>query len=165
MIVPGNGAKGAVSWKLASYTGLKPLICIPQKFLAIFAPVRRTVILIILASMVLHCASRTGLLTYLYQQRLQIAYSLGFIDEIPIAVCSSDYDFRQEFIVHQTDENRAASHQTLPMASEIKLFFVTQLIHITDTNGIAVVKSSRPDVTRPLTGCRDSVFHPPAVRA
>ncbi len=115
--------------------------------------------------MVLHCASRTGLLTYIYQQRLQIAYSLGLINEIPIAVCSSDYDFRHEFIVHQTDENGPASHQSLPMASEIKLFFVTPLIHVTDTDGIAVVKNSRPDAAQPLTGCADAVFHPPAVCA
>jgi len=115
--------------------------------------------------MVLHCASRTGLLTYIFQQRLQIAYSLGLIDEIPIAVCSSDYDFRHEFIVHQTDESSPASHQTLPMASEIKLFFVTPLIHVTGTNGIAVVKNFRPDVTQPSPGCANAVFHPPAVCA
>lgn len=41
--------------------------------------------------MTLHCASRLGVVSYLYENRLEIAYQIGLIAEIPIAMCAGDY--------------------------------------------------------------------------
>jgi hypothetical protein len=83
---------------------------------------KRIVSLIILVSMMLHCASRLGVISYLYQQRHQIAYQVGLIAEIPIALCDSDHDFSGELKIqhHDNDEKLPA---TFTQAPEIQLFF------------------------------------------
>ncbi|AYB29130.1 hypothetical protein D4L85_00380 [Chryseolinea soli] len=122
---------------------------------------RRAVILVILCSMMLHCASRVGFLSYLYSQRHEIAYRLGLIAEIPIALCSSDYDFNDGLTVHSNDED-GASQRTLPIALEIKLFFVSHSIQVPHLNEIRIDRAHAPRWSKPLNGCLRSVFHPPA---
>jgi hypothetical protein len=82
---------------------------------------RRIISLVILCSMMLHCASRLGILSYLYQERHSIAHAVGLIQEIPIALCSSDYDFNQGLSIQDHDDS-----ETLPVtfghAHEITLF-------------------------------------------
>lgn len=82
---------------------------------------RRIISLVILCSMMLHCASRLGVLSYLYQERHSIAHAMGLIQEIPIALCSSDYDFNQGLIIqdHGDSENLPV---TFGDAREIILF-------------------------------------------
>ena len=75
---------------------------------------------IVLLSMTLHCFSRIGFLSYLYQQRHEIAFAVGLIKEVPIAMCSSEYDPDSGLVIHQDGE-----HHSLPStlrANEITLF-------------------------------------------
>jgi|JI6StandDraft_1071083.scaffolds.fasta_scaffold04524_8 hypothetical protein len=51
---------------------------------------KRIVIFLILLSMVLHCATRLGLMTWLYQNRQAIAYNLRLVNEPHITECSHD---------------------------------------------------------------------------
>jgi hypothetical protein len=71
--------------------------------------------------MMLHCASRLGVLSYLYQERHSIAHAVGLIQETPIALCSSDYDFNQGLSIQDHGDS-----ETLPVtfghAHEITLF-------------------------------------------
>lgn len=86
--------------------------------------IRKSLSIVILLSLVLHCAGRTGFLSYLYKQRHEIAYAMGLIDEVPIAVCSAAY-FGQEngLTVQITDDNNVPT--VLTTAAEIVLFFMT----------------------------------------
>lgn len=83
---------------------------------------RRTLALLILLSMVLHCASRLGVLSYLYENRNQIANTVGLISEVPIAMCSSDYDFNEGLHIQHADTNPAVPASFLT-AHEITLFY------------------------------------------
>ena len=126
--------------------------------------IRKGIIFVILCSMQLHCASRIGFLSYLYTQRQEIAYSLGLISEIPIAMCSSDYDFQDGLVVHAS-QGDAATRQTLPMALEIKLFFSAFDMPVIIPETVASVKYDAPVGSRPLSGCLQSIFHPPALQS
>jgi len=122
--------------------------------------IRKGMVLIILCSMMLHCASRIGFVSYLYQQRQEISYSLGLITEIPIALCSSDYDFNDDLVIRSSHE--ATGGQTLPVALEIKLFFSAMVLPIITPQKGNVFKNCLLLSNRPLTGCLQSIFHPPA---
>jgi hypothetical protein len=82
---------------------------------------RRTLSVLILLSMVLHCASRLGVLSYLYENRNQIANTMGLISEVPIAMCSSDYDFNEGLHIQHADTHPSAP-ATFLTAHEITLF-------------------------------------------
>jgi len=71
--------------------------------------------------MTLHCAGRLGMLSYLYQNRAQIAHTLGFITELPIALCSSDYDFDSGFVFESNDDSTATPPMVLQV-NDIHLF-------------------------------------------
>jgi hypothetical protein len=53
---------------------------------------KKSFVYIVLFSMALHCGCRLGFLDHLYQKRHEIAYTIGLITEVPMAMCSSDYD-------------------------------------------------------------------------
>jgi len=76
----------------------------------------------VLTSLLLHCCSRTGLLSYLYEQRHEIAYALGIIDEVPIAFCGAAY-YNDQGIVVQTETQHESIPPVLRNATEIILFF------------------------------------------
>ncbi len=84
---------------------------------------KKSLSLVILISMTLHCSSRLGLLSHLYQVRHSIAYSVGLIAEIPIAVCSSDYDFSKGLQIEVPDSEKGMPG--LAQAHEINLFFIS----------------------------------------
>src|SRR6185436_13620850 len=82
---------------------------------------RRTLALLILFSMILHCASRLGVLSYLYENRNHIASTVGLISEVPIAICSSNYDFNDGLHIQHTDTDPSFPVSFLT-AHEITLF-------------------------------------------
>ena len=88
---------------------------------------KRILVALILFSMVLHSASRLGVLSYLYQQRREIAYAVGIIAEIPIAMCSSDYDLNSGLSIVSADKSDLSTPPALIEAKEIQLFFSRHL--------------------------------------
>lgn len=85
--------------------------------------IRKSLSIVILFSLTLHCAGRTGFLSYLYKQRHEIAYALGLINEVPIAVCSASYYSHNGSLAVQTADDSAAVPTVLTNAAEIVLFF------------------------------------------
>jgi len=81
---------------------------------------RKIIGLVILVSMTLHCAGRLGFLSYLYQERNSIAFSLGLVEEKPIAVCSHEYDFNEDIQIQDDQSESLPVH--FPQAQEINLF-------------------------------------------
>jgi hypothetical protein len=123
---------------------------------------RRLTIGIVLLSMMLHCACRIGFLSYLYQQRHQIALSLGMIDEVPIAVCSHKYDANQGLHIEMADDSSNATLPAVFHAQEIQLFFNGFLdIDFSSREGIAQSGINSMVVEKFYASPALSIFHPP----
>jgi hypothetical protein len=120
---------------------------------------KRMLCAIILFSMMLHSASRLGVLSYLYKQRHEIAFQVGIIAEIPIALCSGQYHADTTLKIQDHEAGKA-----LPMlstAQEINLFiqetgFIIQPVFtlIRETQVTAFV-------IQPYLPPALSIFHPP----
>ncbi|HMF72213.1 MAG TPA: hypothetical protein VK616_12115 [Flavitalea sp.] len=112
--------------------------------------------------MMLHCASRLGLISYLHSNRHEIAYTIGLITEIPIATCNGEYFAKQAPLIIEDDDS---ADQQLPVqfsiAREILLFShetalnlsmsLSELLLTHNTSFVEVQYS--PPVIR--------IFHPP----
>lgn len=120
--------------------------------------------MLILTCMMLHCASRVGFLSYVHQQRHEIAFALGLITEVPMAMCSSDYDFSDGLSIHVSDNDDTA-RQTLPMAFEINLFCVAVEMPDLAAKEVGSNATYTSRGSSPLQGCLRSIFHPPAILA
>lgn len=84
---------------------------------------KRAVCLLILLSMVMHCASRLGVLSYLYSKRHDIAYRVGLIAQVPIAMCNGDYFTKQApLVIDDLDHADQQIPAPFPQAKEIFLF-------------------------------------------
>jgi len=126
--------------------------------------IRKSLSIIVLISLTLHCMSRTGFLSYLYEQRYDIAFSLGVIDEIPIAMCDSSYYDTHELKV---DIKSAPGHQSIPpvltSASEIILFFKTANTFV-DPHFTLISDSNLSAYLLPnYSGPTGSLFQPPRI--
>lgn len=84
---------------------------------------KRAFAISILVCMLLHMASRMGFISYLYENRHEIAYQLGVIDERPITMCSADYFSSGNSLILQeaTPEKQQVPLQ-LAQSNEIILF-------------------------------------------
>ncbi len=81
------------------------------------------VCLLLLLSMMVHCAGRLGIISYLYHHRHAIAYEIGLIAEIPIALCNGDYFAKQApFVIQDSDNEDEQAPVTFTQAKEIILF-------------------------------------------
>lgn len=111
--------------------------------------------------MMLHSASRLGVLSYLYQQRHDIAYAVGLIAEIPIAMCNSDYDFGSGLvIVSANGSDHSLPPQSL-QAREIQLF-VNEFIGFIEPRRLEF-KIDQPFLVESAYSSPPlSIFHPPS---
>lgn len=95
---------------------------------------KKLIVYTILSSMILHCGCRLGFLDQLYQQRHQIAHAIGVIEEIPMTMCNSDYDFEKDLKVKSDD-----SHSSLPLlhlVKKINLFSISPYHYSTPTKSL-----------------------------
>ena len=122
---------------------------------------RKGLVYLILVSMILHCASRMNVLSYLFEHRHEIALGLGIIDEIPIAVCHHTYEFEKGLNIETADDENsnlpAFSH-----AHEIILFFQTSFFKLNP--GRQPLMASHFTMIHPkrYTPPGFAIFHPPA---
>lgn len=125
------------------------------------ARMKRALCLLILVSMTLHCASRLGLLSYLYQNRHTVAFTLGLISEIPIAVCSSDYEGGKTLVITAPDETDKSLPATISHAGEINLYF--ERITFNHTPHFYWLATHRIPALQeiPYTPPLQDIFHPP----
>ncbi|MEO5979816.1 MAG: hypothetical protein ABIS36_08890 [Chryseolinea sp.] len=113
--------------------------------------------------MMLHSASRTGLLSHIYDQRQKIAYRIGIIPEIPIAICNDDYDFGKGLLIDTSNnEDSANLPPSLSRAPEIILFFQSASVQI-NIHCVDFISSPNTLIsTKKYTAPGFSIFHPPA---
>jgi hypothetical protein len=82
---------------------------------------RRFLGMLVLSGMILHSLGRLGILSYLYVNRHDIAYSLGISAERVISMCRGDYFAKQELKIN--DDSTQDSAGTIVEAQEIILFY------------------------------------------
>jgi hypothetical protein len=124
--------------------------------------IRKGVVFLILTSMVLDCACRMNFISYLYQQRQEIAFALGFIDEIPIALCHHDYDFDSGLTIQTHDDDDSAVPYTFTNAREIILIFERLSFHIIPRTALAATAHHTVVTDRKYCPPGFPIFHPPA---
>jgi hypothetical protein len=66
---------------------------------------------------------RIGILSYLYQQRFEVAYYFNLIKEVPMALCGSDYKTPHEDLVILDQQEDGQIPASLTSSEEIILFF------------------------------------------
>src|SRR6187402_3898218 len=122
--------------------------------------IRKFLCYVILVTMTVHCSSRLGILSYLFEKRHAIAYSIGMIAEKPIALCHAEYDFSDDLKIQDSD-----SSQRVPQvvtAHEINLFLVS--IFEVDQS-FSPWSQEKPGSFYSDLGYRSpvlTIFHPPA---
>lgn len=122
---------------------------------------KRILIFLILFSMMLHCASRLGILSHLYKNRHEIAHTFGLIKEVPIAICSeSDFANGASLLLpdHQDQSAPIFSH-----APEINLFCVEGDQFETRSTSAFHRKGSTPFVLASYATDLRQIFHPPLI--
>lgn len=125
--------------------------------------VKRFTIVLILASMLLHCCNRIGLLSTIYQQRHEIAQVFGLIKDVPIAMCDSHYDFDRGLHIQSHDESDSTMPPFTLQVSEIHLYVNAISLFDAEPGWQPLVNQKLPLLqagnyqTPPL-----SIFHPPS---
>lgn len=110
--------------------------------------------------MTLHCAGRLGALSYLYEQRHQIAFSLGLTAEKVIAMCKGDY---QQSLVIVTEDNNEEKRSPVPTTTEINLFFAVIESGIPSGIRFELSVSGTGYHSASYTSPPGDIFHPPLV--
>lgn len=111
--------------------------------------------------MVLHSASRLGVLSYLYKQRHEIAYAVGIIAEVPMAMCNSDYHFTNDLVIVAAEDDAGTIPPAIVNAKEIQLFFVNT-ISIDSQRQISQVVHESTVIVQRYSPPALSIFHPPS---
>ncbi len=112
--------------------------------------------------MVLHCAGRLGLLNQLYQKRHAIAYSVGIIQEVPIAICSSDYSQTKAIIL--VDHNDESSIPVrFVQAQEIILFLHDASFAFRQSTSLIAPHYQAIPKDQYLPPFLSGFFHPPSI--
>lgn len=124
--------------------------------------IRRILATIILLSMVLHCASRLGILSYLYKNRNELAYIVGLVSEVPIALCSSDYDFNEGLHIQQADTQPGTPASFLT-AQEITLFYLPPFSVELHTNSVSKNTACPTYKELTYTSPLHAIFQPPRI--
>jgi hypothetical protein len=114
--------------------------------------------------MIAHCGSRLGVISYIYKNRHDIAQSLGFIKEKPIALCNSNYFSGEDLSIQDhLDEESLPLSILVPL--EINLFCSTVDILSFDLLPVELSISNSRHLSRAYAAYPSSVFHPPGLIA
>jgi hypothetical protein len=112
--------------------------------------------------MVLHCASRLGILSWLYSKRHDIAYHIGLIAELPIAMCNGEYFAKQSpLLIKSSGSSDTSMPVQFAQATEILLF-----IHSSNKTDLQAVSKTKTDHNTAFLAIHYrqpviDVFHPP----
>lgn len=114
--------------------------------------------ILILAGMALHCSSRLGVLSVLYENRYDIMVALKMISEKPIPLCDKDY-FAGKHLVTSTDAQ--VPNLYIVVAHEINLFSPTVRLMPEDRLPDGFNHQSSYKSPSPRASLHLDIFHPP----
>lgn len=109
--------------------------------------------------MMLHSASRLGVLSYVYQQRHVIAEAIGLIAEVPIAMCDSSYHLSNELQVVAHDSDTESVPPSI-LAHEIQLFF-TDVLSLASPDRLLLPSQSTALIETAYSSPPLPIQHPP----
>lgn len=119
-------------------------------------------IVLVFVSMALHSANQLGFLSYLYQQRHQIAFALGLITELPITVCSHEHDFNIGLTVKEHGRTESTIPPVMFLSQEIHLFCTEfERINLNPDRLASSVSRQSAVIDRRYTSPALLIFHPP----
>jgi len=113
--------------------------------------------------MIAHCASRLGVISYIYTNRHDIAHSLGILAEKPVAFCSSHYYIEKNLTINDKEDYK--NPLTITIAQEIVLFCTTSDVLSLECPVLALIKTDSRYLSKVATSHQSDIFHPPATRA
>lgn len=123
---------------------------------------KRIVTISVLFCMTLHCAGRLSVLSWIYEQRQQIAFELGLVDERPIAVCGSGY-LDDGLVILQQDGASHAKPSTTFEGQQIELFFEAKLISLIPSPCLTRNEFLSSDTDDIFHAHLKAIFHPPSI--
>jgi hypothetical protein len=123
---------------------------------------KRILVILILGSLSLHCASRLGVIYYLFNQNSKESFllSIGLIDEISISICSNDFQPKNRVYLENTQETTTRI-PILPSAEEIHLFISHSEVSILDALAKKLQLHITPYLTLATDGFNSDSFQPP----
>jgi len=116
----------------------------------------------LLLSMALHCACRLGVLNHLYQQRHQIAYTIGMISEVPISMCNHEHN-PDESLKIETQQDESTLPSGFLQTQEIKLFFNLTELNINPVYQLLAKSPWRDSFIKEYASPYASIFRPPSL--
>jgi len=123
---------------------------------------RKGLVYIILVSMMLHCASRMNLLSYVFEHRQELALMLGIIDEIPISTCHHAYEFDKGLNIQMSDDEKSNLPPVLAQATEIILFFQHSVFHLDPESVMLMAQHFTMMPEKQYAPPKFPIFHPPS---
>jgi type IV secretory pathway VirB3-like protein len=124
-----------------------------------FVILKSTISILILSVMMLHASSRLGVLTYFYQNKDRIAFSLGLASEPTITECSSEFYFADRLTIA---DNASETHSNiLPIAHEIHLFFVGAICFTLEPMTCSITLPAALTAPQLSEGVAASLLRPP----
>lgn len=130
-------------------------------FCANLPPMKRAFSIVIILSMTLHCASRLGIISYLYSQRHEIAYSVGLIAEVPMTMCNDEFHRIGGVLVllqSRTADDRVPI--VLSAAQEITLFAHVEYLQLSSPTG-TLTEHNTSTILNAYSKRLSAIFHPP----
>lgn len=121
--------------------------------------IRKTLCYLLLVTMTVHCGSRLGVLSYLFEKRHAIAYSIGMIAEIPIALCNAEYDFSDHLNFQDSDSCQRVPY--FATAQEFNLFFISAIDFERSPSYLEIENPKSFYLDFHYRSPIHSIFHPP----
>jgi hypothetical protein len=123
--------------------------------------IRTTLGTIILLSMLLHCSSRLGVLSYIYRNRTNISHWLGIVKEKTIASCDRHYFVDKDLKINLDSEDDLPVVFT--QAQEIILFINSINVFLADNTSSRFQKITTRYLLKAYLVHRIAVFQPPSL--
>ncbi len=110
--------------------------------------------------MIVHCAARLGMLSYVYGHRFELAYSLGISSEKYIPLCKSDY----ASVTHLSLPAESGEEAPVTIqAADIQLFGPVDTMTLPERVG-TVLPTLRHESSTFHSVPLPPIFHPPGLK-
>jgi hypothetical protein len=112
--------------------------------------------------MTVHQAGRLGFVSFLYENKARIAYSIGLITELPIALCSSDYTADQSLVIFAAEDSESVPPLAI-QTRDLNPFIFSLFVLPAPARSLLCSDLFVPDSGNILPGAVQALFRPPSI--
>jgi hypothetical protein len=112
--------------------------------------------------MTVHQAGRLGFVSFLYENKARIAYSIGLITELPIALCSSDYAADQSLVIFSAEDSESVPPLAI-QTRDLNPFIFSLFVLPIPARNLLYSDLFVPDSGSILPGAVQALFRPPSI--